>query len=88
MSDLGIDDEPREEGQVKRAKKGKKGKKKGKRSLEPARWDEVNSENDKRYFNVGIDDQSTGVASLSDTDKNLQVGASDFSKIEIIDPIT
>lgn len=76
-------------------KKAKK-KKKGKFPKGPTRWDEVNLDNDRRYFDVSDNLEEGNAASqtsLSDQEPPPSASSSshtvaDFSRLELIDPIT
>ena len=79
-------------------KKAAKKKKKVKLPKGPKRWDEVNVEADKRYFDVSdnIESGSGNVVSLSDQEpapsNQVQDGANpalaDYSRLDLLDPIT
>jgi len=79
-------------------KKAAKKKKKVKMPKGPKRWDEVNVEADKRYFDVSdnIESGSGNVVSLSDQEpapsNQVQDGANpalaDYSRLDLLDPIT
>ena len=78
-------------------KKGAK-KKKIKLPKGPKRWDEVNVEADRRYFDVtdNIESGASNVVSLSDKEPILsncssEVGnplITDYSRLDLFDPIT